>query len=128
MKIKKFVISYYKSLLVFLLILFASIIPADEVTDVSWLSFPNLDKLIHLGMYFTFTLVLIFDISKSKPSYSNQKIYLFSGFLAFFYGGILEFGQFAFTDSRSGDFFDFLFNTAGALLAILLWLILKKTK
>jgi VanZ family protein len=79
-------------------------------------------------MYFTFTLVLIFDISKSKPSYSNQKIYLFSGLLAFFYGGFLEFGQFAFTNSRSGDFFDFLFNTAGALLAILLWMILKKTK
>jgi VanZ family protein len=128
MKIKKLFFSYYRSMLVFLLILFASTIPASEVQKVTFFYIPNFDKLVHLGMYFCFSFVLIFDTSKANAGFSNKKIYLISAITALIYGGSLEIVQGAFTASRSADIFDFLFNAAGVLLAVLLWLIMRKPK
>jgi len=128
MKIKYFFISYYKSLVIFLMILYASIVPSPEIEKVKWLNITNIDKPVHFLMYFTFSFILIYDLLRSRPTFSNMKIYLISFLTAIFYGGILEILQSVATNSRSGDIFDFLFDTSGALLAILLWMILKKIK
>lgn len=128
MSLKKFFLSYYRSLIIFLLILIASTIPASEVQKVSFLNLPNLDKLVHLGMYFSFSFVLIYDTFKSRTNLSTFKIYLISAITGLIYGGLLEIAQTTLTKSRSGDFFDFLFNSIGILMAILLWIVIKKTK
>jgi VanZ family protein len=128
MRIKSFLFSYYRSLLVFLLILFASTIRADEVQKLTLFTIPNLDKLIHLGMYFCFAFVLIFDILKAKPDFSNIKIYFISAITALIYGGSLEIVQATLTNSRSGDILDFLFNATGVVLAVVLWMILRKPR
>jgi len=127
-KAKMFLFYYYKSIIVFFLILFASTIPANEVEKVSWFSIPNLDKLIHLGMYFLLTFVMIYDKLKIKPEKSFKNIILISGIFSISIGGILEILQTYLTSSRSGEFLDFLFNTAGAVCAILLWSIVRKPK
>jgi VanZ family protein len=128
MTIKTFLFSYYKSLIVFLLILIASVIPASEVQKVSWISIPNFDKLIHLGMYFSFTFILIFDSFRARADYSLRKIYVLSALTALIYGGLLEIIQGTLTKSRSADIFDFLFNTLGAVLAVVIWMIFKRSK
>lgn len=128
MKLINFLISYYKSLVIFLMILYASIVPSPEIEKVKWLNIPNIDKPVHFIMYFTFAFILIYDLLKSKPYFSNVKIYFISFLTAVFYGGVLEILQSIATKSRSGDIFDFLFDTSGALLAILLWWLLKKFK
>ena len=128
LRIKKFLFFYYRSLLVFLLILFASTIPANEVQKVTWFTFPNFDKLVHMGMYFCFSFVLIFDILKTKSDFSSAKIYLLSALTALIYGGLLEIVQGTLTKTRSADIFDFLFNAVGILLAVTLWMVLRKPK
>jgi VanZ family protein len=128
MALKSFLFSYYKSFIIFLLILIASLIPASEVQKVSWISIPNFDKLIHLGMYFCFTSVLIFDTFRARVDFSVLKIYVISALTALIYGGLLEIIQGALTKSRSADIFDFLCNTTGALLAVALWMIFKRSK
>ena len=128
MRIIKFFHSFYKSILVFLLILIASTIPADEVQEVSWLNIPDFDKIVHFGMYFLFSFVLIYDFLKSKPALSTIRIYMIAALFAVVYGGSLELIQAYLLKSRSGDIIDFLFNTAGVVLAALLWMILKKPK
>lgn len=128
MKIINFLFFYYKSLVVFLLIFIASIISADKVQKVSWFQFPNFDKLIHLGMYFSFSFVLILDLFKAKPEFSTSKIYFISALIALIYGGLLEILQETFTKTRSADIFDFLFNVIGVILAVGLWVVLKKPK
>jgi len=128
MKLKIFFLSYYRSLLVFLLILFASTIPASEVKKVEFFHIPNFDKLVHLGMYFCFSFVLIFDSLKARPKNSKVKIYLFSALTAIIYGGTLEIVQGTLTTSRSADIFDFLFNSTGVAMAVLIWQFLKKPK
>jgi len=125
MKIKIFLFSYYKSLIVFLLILFASTLPASEVPDADWISIPNFDKFVHFGMYFTFTAVLIYDVLKSKPEIALFKILSFSATLAMIYGGIIEIIQWSLTNSRSGDVFDFLSNSAGILVSVIIWVLIK---
>jgi hypothetical protein len=128
MKIKKFLKYYYRSIFIFLLIFFASIIPASEVKKVTFFNIPNFDKLVHLGMYFMFSFVLIFDLIKAKQGYSYRKIYFFTAITALIYGGSLEIVQATLTRSRTGDLFDFFFNSAGVMLAIALWLVLRKPK
>ncbi len=125
---KNFLFSYYRSLLVFLIIFFASTIPAEEVQKVTWFTIPNLDKMIHLGMYFLFSSVLIFEMLKVKTSYSFQRILIVSGLIALIYGTLLEIIQITLTSSRSGEIFDMVFNAVGVLLAIVLWIFLRKPK
>jgi VanZ family protein len=124
----KFLLLYYRSLIVFLLILLASIISADEVRKVSWIQIPNFDKIVHLAMYFSFSFVLILDGFKAKPNFSTLKIYFISAITALIYGGILEIIQGTLTKTRSADIFDFIFNAVGVLLAVLLWVVLRKPK
>jgi len=128
MKPVKFLISFYRSLILLLLIFFASTIPAEEVPQVTWLFIPYFDKLIHLGMYFSFSFVLIFDLFKAKPAYSYSKIYLISALIAIIYGASLEIFQAILTQSRSGDMLDLAFNSLGVLFALLLWIVIKKSK
>jgi len=128
MKIKNNLFFYYRSFLVFLLIFIVSTIPAKEIQKVPFFLFPNFDKLVHLGMYFCFYFVLIFDIFKAKPGFSNVKIYFLAALIALIYGGVLEIVQYTLTKTRSGDIFDFLFNAAGVLLAAIVWIIIRKPK
>lgn len=128
MKIKKFLFFYYRSIIVFVLILILSTIPASEVKKVAWITIPNFDKLVHLGMYFCFNFTLIYDISKAKLNFSNFKIYTLSAIIALSYGGFLEIIQGTLTNSRSADIVDFLFNIIGVFVAILVWLAIKRTK
>ena len=128
MTLKKFFFSYYRSIIVFAVILAASIIPASEVQMVHLFSLPNFDKLIHTGMYFTFSFVLIYDGFKVKPGLSRKNIYLVSAFTAVLYGGILEIFQSILTRSRSGDWFDFLADALGVVVALGIWSVLKKPR
>jgi len=127
-KIKKFVFDYYKSIIILILIFLASTIPANEVEKVSWLSIPNLDKLIHYGMYFLLTCVLIYDMLRAKPETSIKTIFLYSVIISILYGGSMEILQMVLISSRSEEILDFLFNSLGAVSAIILWGILGKIK
>ncbi|MCB8995492.1 MAG: VanZ family protein [Bacteroidales bacterium] len=128
MKLIKFILRYYPSIIVFILIFIASIIPARDVEKVSFFTFPHFDKLVHAIMYFTFSFVIIFDNQRSRPPLPNIKNYLYSAVAGLSYGGIMEILQALFTRSRKGDIFDFLFDLLGVVLAIGLWSLLKKSK
>jgi VanZ family protein len=128
MGIKKFVSFYYRSLIVFLLIFIASTISGKEVQKVNWILIPNFDKLVHLGMYFCFSFVLIYDLFKAKPDFSSLKIFLISVLSALAYGGFLEVLQGTLTKTRTADILDFLFDTIGGVLAVVFWKVFKKPK
>jgi VanZ family protein len=128
MRIIKILSFYYRSIILFLLILFASTIPAEDVKKVSWITIPNFDKIVHFGMYFCLSFVLVYEISKVNLKSSIHKIYLVSALISLTYGGILEIIQGTLTSTRSADIFDFLFNVIGAVFAVLAWIIIKKIK
>ena len=128
MKIKKILLSYYKSIIVFLLIFIASVIPGDKVQKVNWFNLNNVDKLFHLGMYFCLSFVLILDLIKSMSGFSLAKIFGYTALITVSYGGFLEIFQSVLTNSRSGDLMDLVFNIAGTILAVIIWVLIRKIK
>lgn len=84
---------------------------------------PHLDKLVHAGMYFVFTFLLVIE---NREKLVSPLRYLILASIPFLFGSIIEILQSVLTDIRSGDLFDAMFNVAGIGLAILSWNVLKK--
>jgi len=85
----------------------------------------RLDKIAHMGLFAVMFLVLMVAFRK-QGSYSRLKFHArkFSLILTLLYGAVLEFYQGAFFIERSSDLLDFIANSVGAFLGILLFRIL----
>jgi VanZ family protein len=110
------------SILVALIILYLSLASSDTFESVSFLDISFLDKIIHFAMYLGFMSVIIFENRNSFKS--NLHLFL-SALIPFTYGILMELFQLTLTSSRSASFFDIMFNSAGILVSLLLWLWLK---
>lgn len=86
------------------------------------INIPNIDKIVHFGMYFGLTSVLILENRKALRG--TNSLFLIA-LIALFYGVLIEFMQWAFTLTRSGNIYDAFADLAGILVSILLWLWLK---
>ena len=110
------------SIIVALIIMYLSLTSSDTFEKVSFFTIPFLDKIVHFGMYFVLTSVIIFENRKTLISILH--LYLIA-LIPFFYGILMEILQSILTVSRSGSLYDVIFNSAGILISLLLWLWLK---
>jgi len=110
------------SIIVALLIMYLSLASSDTFNRVSFFNFPYIDKIVHFGMYFGLMLVIIVE---HRRSITNNRLLFFTSLIPFFYGIAIEILQSVFTISRSGSFFDVLSNSAGIIVALLFWLLIK---
>jgi VanZ family protein len=110
------------SILVALIIMYLSLASADTFDKVSFINFPNIDKVVHFGMYFGLMSVIIFENRKTIKGTSHLFII---GLIPLFYGILMELLQSILTVSRFASIFDVLFNSLGILISILLWLWIK---
>lgn len=110
------------SILVALLILYLSLSSSDTFKKVSFLNIPFQDKIVHFGMYFSLMSVII--IENRKIIKSNLQLFL-TAIIPFFYGILMEILQSTLTISRLASIYDIIFNSAGILVSILLWLLIK---
>jgi len=74
-------------------------------------SFHMADKIVHFFLYFFFVMVWL----KASSYFSHHLIYLLV--IAVIWGILIEFLQEYFIPTRSGDVYDALANTLGALTA-----------
>ena len=110
------------SILVALLIMYLSLTGSDTFEKVSFFNIPFLDKIVHFGMYFVLMSVMIFENRKTLKS--TLHLFLIA-LIPLFYGILMEILQLILTVSRSGSFYDVIFNSAGILVSLLLWLWVK---
>jgi VanZ family protein len=110
------------SILVALLIMYLSLTSSDTFNKVSLFNIPFLDKIVHFGMYFVLMSVILFE--NRKTFISTGHIFLIA-LIPLFYGILMEILQSALTVSRSGSFYDVVFNSVGILVSLLLWLWIK---
>ena len=77
----------------------------------------NFDKLIHSMMFLGLSGVIFFDNTNylRKPI-SKELIFLSIFLFPVILGGLIEIAQEYLTPTRSGDWFDFLFNILGSIL------------
>jgi VanZ family protein len=114
------------SILVALIILYLSLANSHTFDKVSSIiDFPNIDKVVHFGMYFSLMTVIVFENRKIIKGYRH--LFLI-GLLPFSYGVLMEILQATLTVTRTGSVFDALANGAGILVSIFLWLLIKPLK
>jgi len=92
------------------------------------ISISNLDKVVHFGIYFLFTLVWFGYFSGLKLKRSISKAVLKASLLAFFAGISIEILQEFLRKARSGDVYDVYANCLGILVAVVLLYQIKKNK
>lgn len=110
------------SILVALLILYLSLTSSDTFKKVAIYELPNLDKIVHVGLYFSFMSAIIFENRKTI----NRSLQLFlAALIPFAYGIFMEILQSSLTISRTASIYDVIANITGILLSVLLWLWLK---
>ena len=93
--------------------------------DYKQIELPNIDKLVHFGFHFGFT-ILWFLYLKKKLNYSKKlTILFFIVIVSFLFGIAIELLQQYFTTTRTADVFDIVANTSGAFTAALLIILMN---
>ncbi len=113
--IKKLLTRYPLSLVTIVAIIYLSLFKplSDEVCTI-----PHWDKIAHFSMYAGFCIILWFEYLRSHVHTNRIKVVLGAIIAPILFSGALEIVQ-DLTGYRSGDRYDFLFNTFGVLFALL---------
>ena len=110
------------SIIVALVILLLSLLGSGTLEKVDFMDLTFTDKIAHFGMYFGFASVIIYE-NRKKMMFSA--IYIVAALVPFFYGILMEFLQEFITTTRSGNIYDVIFNTAGIIASLIIWLLFR---
>jgi len=114
--------SFWKPITWAIVVLFLSTLSGRKVEELPLANIPHMDKVIHFGMYFIFTFLLLLDLSRYlRKIVSWKQIILFSTIAAIAYGGLMEILQEIPSIHRDTDIKDFLANSAGVGCAVLFY-------
>jgi len=80
---------------------------------------PYTDKLVHAIMYAILTFILLYDYSKYR-TVKTIRPYKTLIILPILYGGLMEIMQGLLTTTRSADMFDFLANSIGVFIGLII--------
>jgi len=107
------------------LIMYLSLSNGQNFEKSIFSNIPGFDKIVHFVMYFFFMSVIVFE-HRNNLRYPN--ILFLSGLIPVFYGGLMEILQLLLTDTRSASILDFLADSAGVILSVLLCFWLKPVR
>lgn len=113
-------LQYWKSILCSVLIFILSTMPSDTVKEDSWYSFEHADKIVHLIMYMSLSLMVLSDYYKKNNPTIVKYIMVFV--FAATYGGTIEILQGTIFETRSADIYDFVVNVIGAISGCLIFI------
>lgn len=99
-----------------LVILALCSMPGTAIPQISWLELLSFDKFVHASMFFVEQLLLMRALQLAVKGYQ----WLALAFTVV-YGGSLELMQYYVFSARSGDVLDFIANTTGAIVGLLLF-------
>jgi hypothetical protein len=96
--------------------------PGKDVPHFSFLDLLGFDKFVHATIFF---ILVIFAIRgfrlQTKNKYLRENAAFLAVGLSIAYGGILEILQGTIFSERSADIFDFIANSFGCFIALLLY-------
>jgi VanZ family protein len=113
------------SILAALIIMYLSLASSHTFDKVPFINIPNIDKVVHFGMYFGLMSAIILENRKNIKSAGH--LFLI-GLIPLSYGILMEIFQSTLTTTRTGSVYDALANGAGILVSILLWLWISPIK
>lgn len=116
-----FIKNYWRSILLFIIIVLLSTINTNELVSDEIHFFKHFDKFAHFTMYFSLSFVFFIENHKSTRPFRKGWIVLDTIVL----GIALELIQFLFTNYRTGNFYDAVFNTIGVVSGSILYFLLR---
>lgn len=109
------------SIIVALVILYLSLADSQTFDDVPFLNIPYFDKIAHFLMYFGLMSVILFEHRNAIIGRAQLGLI---ALIPFIYGILMEILQLTVSANRSGNIFDVVANSAGIIIAALLWLLI----
>jgi VanZ family protein len=116
---------YKFSVLVALVILYLSLANSHTFDKVSAFNIPYFDKIVHFGMYFGLTLMIIIE---SRKSIRDLRHLLTISLIPLFFGILIEIMQYLLTSTRSASFYDAVADFTGILIAVMTFYFIKPLK
>jgi hypothetical protein len=113
------------SIILALVILYLSLSPADTYEGISIFNIPFIDKIVHFCMYFMLMSAIVLE---NRKTIKNIGQVILISLIPISYGICIEILQSLLTESRTGSFYDVVFNSAGILFSIIFWLFLNSFK
>ena len=110
------------SIIVALVILYLSVSGSENYDKISIFNFPGADYIVHFIMYFVLMGVIVFE--HRKEIYKISRLFLIS-LIPLFYGALMELLQLLFTVSRTGSWYDLLFDFAGIITSVIVCISIK---
>lgn len=128
MPTKKFLVAKITLFVASLYTILLTVSSLVKLGKISVGSFNPTDKLLHLGAYFGLVaLWKVYFMQKNRPQ-ATYKVNLFKiAGLSILFGMLIEVLQGVLTSYREPDWYDILANTAGILLAVLIFLLFEKS-
>ena len=116
----KIIGQYWKTIFWAVLIVLLSTMPVQRIPGTRLFDIPHFDKFVHFSLYATLTTLWLIDYFKNTYNLSAVRV-VFIILISISYGAMMELVQKVFIQQRSGDWFDFLANTTGIFVALLLF-------
>ena len=105
-----------------LLILILCGIPGKDIPHISFLELLSFDKFVHAGIFFVLLLLTVRGfLLQSNFLQLKKSAKIFALLICIIYGGSVEIMQGTLFVDRSADIFDFIANTFGATMGIVLY-------
>ena len=101
--------------------------PGKDIPHISFLELLSFDKFVHAGIFFVLVMLAIrgFRLQKKYLVLQKDAAFIAVG-LSIAYGGILEILQGTIFEGRSADIYDFVANSFGCFIALLLYTKISK--
>lgn len=97
-------------------------IPETPLSDVALM-----DKWTHIALYFVLTSCIYWEDLKSRRPLTSKRLFIIAFLTPLLMGGLIEIVQATCTHgNRSGDWYDFLANSIGVILAQLIGILLVR--
>ncbi|WP_276373293.1 VanZ family protein [Chryseolinea sp. H1M3-3] len=97
-------------------------LPGEEFPQAGWLENLQLDKIIHVGLFFMLVVLWCLPVQHRAQNKLRASLFITLAFIV--YGIAIEFIQRDFIPHRSFDIFDIVADTLGCFLG---WIVLKKS-
>lgn len=121
--LKKRLVYFIPAILCFLFTFYLLTIPGKKLPQIDWIGKFQIDKLVHICMFFTLCFLFSYPLKNVRKKYSIILLIAFAGLI---YGIVMEFVQKYFIPFRSCEVTDMLADGAGSFLAY--WWMYRKFK
>lgn len=104
-----------------LIILALCATPGKDIPHITWLEVLAFDKWVHASVFFMLAILIVRAMKYTWSRVEHKTAIIAACSFAIPYGGLLEIMQGTLFTDRSADLLDFIANTFGVIVGVLLY-------